>query len=67
MAFAKKRDTFTCKVMTFGFTNAPPTFQKLMSHILQNFLEVYGDDLCIYSCLSQFKAIFGDKFCRYRL
>ena len=39
--------------MSFGLTNAPSTFQRLMSHIfkefLRNFLEVYVDDLCVHS------------------
>jgi Reverse transcriptase (RNA-dependent DNA polymerase)/RNase H-like domain found in reverse transcriptase/Aspartyl protease len=51
---------FTCeerhyqfKVMTFSFTNAPPTFQRMMSDYLGDmvgqFVEVYLDDILIHS------------------
>jgi Reverse transcriptase (RNA-dependent DNA polymerase) len=51
---------FTCeeghyqfKVMTFGFTNAPPTFQRMMSDYLGDmvgrFVKVYLDDILVHS------------------
>lgn len=52
-AFATEWGTFAFKVMAFGLTNAPATFQRLMCHIfcefLRSFLEVYVDDLCVHS------------------
>ena len=53
--------------MPFGLTNTPVTFQRLMCHVfwafLRIFLEVYVDDLCVYSKqrsdhLLQLKLIF---------
>ena len=39
--------------MPFGLTNAPAMFQRLMNHtfreLLQQFLEVFLDDLCVHS------------------
>jgi Reverse transcriptase (RNA-dependent DNA polymerase) len=39
--------------MTFGFTNAPPSFQRMMTGYLHDYLgkfvEVYLDDILIYS------------------
>ena len=54
IAFATKCGIFVYyRVMPFGLTNAPGTFQRLMSHdfkaYLQDFLEVYMDDLCVHS------------------
>lgn len=44
---------FEMLVMTFGFTNAPATFQHLMNHVFNphqnNFLVVYLDDILIFS------------------
>ena len=52
-AFTSERGTFTYRVMPFGLTNAPATFQCLMCHVfrafLRIFLEVYVDELCVYS------------------
>ena len=46
---------FAYRVIPFGLTNAPATFQRLMNHAfkdyLREFLEVYMDDLCVYSYL----------------
>ena len=40
-------------VMSFGLCNAPATFTKLMSHVLEKYINdfvlVYLDDICIYS------------------
>ena len=66
-AFATKQGTFAYRVMPFGLSNAPYTFQRFMCHIfkdfLKSFLEVYVDDLCVHfwermDHLSQLKAIF---------
>ena len=39
--------------MTFGFTNAPATFQRLMNEVFQTsenwFIVVYLDDIFIFS------------------
>ena len=53
--FAMERGTFAYRVMPFGLTNASMTFECLMCHVfrafLRIFLEVYVDDLCVYSKL----------------
>lgn len=51
--FATERGIFAYRVMTFGLTNAPTTFQRLMSHALfkeylRIFLEIFMDDLCVH-------------------
>ena len=65
--FAYERGTFAYRVVPFGLTNAPTTFQHLMCHVfrafLRIFLQVYIDDLCVYSKqrsdhLFQLKLIF---------
>ena len=65
--FASERGTFSYRVMPFGLTNALATFQHLMCHVfrafLRIFLEVYVDNLCVYSKkrsnhLLQLKLIF---------
>jgi hypothetical protein len=52
-AFTCEKGHYEFKVMTFGFTNAPPAFQRMMTQYLRDFLgkfvEVYLDDILIYS------------------
>ena len=54
-AFATNFGIFVYQVMPFGLTNSPATFQRLMNHAfkkhLWDFLEVYMDNLCVYSNL----------------
>ncbi|MCO5567404.1 hypothetical protein L7F22_021094 [Adiantum nelumboides] len=44
---------YAFRVMRFGLTNAPVTFQRFMNHVFQAFfgksIRVYVDDFCIYS------------------
>jgi hypothetical protein len=52
-AFTCEEGHYEFKVMMFGFTNAPPAFQQMMTQYLRDFLgkfvEVYLDDILIYS------------------
>ena len=52
MAFAMEWGIYAYKVMSFGLTNAPAIFQRLMSHAfkehLWKFLKISIDDLCIH-------------------
>ncbi|MCO5565132.1 hypothetical protein L7F22_018803 [Adiantum nelumboides] len=54
-AFATEWGIFAYRVMPFDLTNAPATFQRLMSHAfkeyLRQFLEIYMDDLCVHSLI----------------
>lgn len=53
-AFITHRGLFEAKVLYFGFCNAPATFQAMMNHILEDFIQkghviVYLDDILIFT------------------
>ena len=52
-AFVTPLGSFQFKVLPMGLSNAPSSFQRLMQHVLKDFLDifvaVYLDDIVIYS------------------
>ncbi|CCD25382.1 uncharacterized protein NDAI_0F00630 [Naumovozyma dairenensis CBS 421] len=52
-AFITQRGQYQWNVMPFGLTNAPATFQRLMNHVLRDYIGefciVYLDDILNYS------------------
>jgi len=51
--FRTRYGTYKCKVLPFGLTNGPATYQRYMNSILLDYLDdfctVYLDDILIYS------------------
>src|SRR4051812_17732471 len=52
-AFSTRYGLYEFTVMTFGFSNAPPTFMRAMNYLFQEWLDVlvliYLDDILVYS------------------
>ncbi|KAL8411455.1 hypothetical protein RB596_000918 [Gaeumannomyces avenae] len=52
-AFRTRMGVFESMVMTFGLTNAPATFQRMIEHVLREHLDIfvlaYLDDILIFS------------------
>src|SRR3954467_4149860 len=54
-AFSTRYGLYEFTVMTFGFSNAPPTLMRAMNNLFQEWLDVfvllYLDDILVYSKL----------------
>ena len=53
MAFAKPFEIFAFKIMSFGLTNAPVTFQRLIFTTFKDYLDYllhdFINDLCVHT------------------
>jgi hypothetical protein len=51
--FCTRYGAYKCKVLLFGLTNGPATYQRYINDVLFNYLDVfyiaYLDDILIYS------------------
>ena len=52
-AFVTRYGSYEYTIMSFGLTNAPATFSRLMNYIFMDYLDkfvvVYLDDILVYS------------------
>lgn len=68
--FATEWGTHAYMVMPFRLTNAPSTFQRIMCHAFKDFLikflEIFMDDLCVYSTKGEHIDYLRQVLARYR-